>query len=174
MEYRPYYFAREWVHLGHQVQIVAASYSHYRAKQPQVGKLTRLDETIDGILYTWFKTFTYSGNGIGRVFNITSFIGRLFREGRHIARMLKPDIVIASSTYPMDIWPAHHIASIINAKLVYEVHDLWPLSPIELGDMSKLHPFIMLVQAAENYAYHYADAVVSILPRVRDYMIRVE
>ena len=55
-------------------------------------------------------------------------------------------------------------------SLVYEVHDLWPLSPMELGSMSKWHPFIMLVQAAEDYAYRNADVVVSMLPKVREYM----
>jgi glycosyltransferase involved in cell wall biosynthesis len=41
---------------------------------------------------------------------------------------------------------------------------------MELGRMSKWHPFIMLVQAAENYAYRYADTVVSMLPKVHDYV----
>lgn len=47
---------------------------------------------------------------------------------------------------------------------------MWPLSPIELGGMHRRHPFIMLVQAAEDYAYRHADAVVSLLPKVREYM----
>jgi glycosyltransferase involved in cell wall biosynthesis len=54
--------------------------------------------------------------------------------------------------------------------LVYEVHDLWPLSPIELSGMSPRHPFIVLVQAAENAAYRDADIVVSMLPKVHAYM----
>jgi glycosyltransferase involved in cell wall biosynthesis len=70
----------------------------------------------------------------------------------------------------MDIWPARRIATLAGAKLVFEVHDLWPLSPMELGGMSKRHPFIMLVQAAEDYAYRHADAVVSMLPKVRQYI----
>ena len=37
MEFRPYYLAREWVRAGHRVQILAASYSHVRARQPEVG-----------------------------------------------------------------------------------------------------------------------------------------
>jgi glycosyltransferase involved in cell wall biosynthesis len=170
MEYRPYYLAREWARLGHQVQIVAASESHVRARQPQLSRQSRLDETIDGIQYTWFKTPAYDGNGIGRVCNMASFVGRLFREGGRIARTFQPDVVIASSTYPMDIWPAHRIARMAWAKLVFEVHDLWPLSPMELGGMSRRHPFIMLVQAAEDYAYRHADLVVSMLPEVRAYM----
>lgn len=170
MEYRPYYFAREWVRLGHRVQIVASDHSHVRARQPQLAGLSRLDETIDGIGYTWFKTPDYSGNGIKRVLNMFSFVSRLYREISMLVRSFTPDIVIASSTYPMDIWPAHRIAKIFGARLVFEVHDLWPLSPMELGGMSKWHPFIMLVQEAEDYAYRNADVVVSMLPKVREYM----
>ena len=43
MEFRPYYLAREWVRAGHRVQIVAADFSHVRARQPAAG-----DEVIDG------------------------------------------------------------------------------------------------------------------------------
>jgi glycosyltransferase involved in cell wall biosynthesis len=170
MEYRPYYMAREWVRKGNKVQIVASDQSHVRTKGPQLAGESRLVESIDGIQYTWFKTPIYSGNGISRVRNMASFVGRLYREARHLASSFKPDIVIASSTYPMDIWPARRIAKLAKAKLVFEVHDLWPLSPMELGGMSAWHPFIMLVQAAEDYAYSHADVVISMLPQVREYM----
>lgn len=87
-----------------------------------------------------------------------------------MVKELKPDVVIASSTYPMDIWVAKRIAKKSGAKLVFEVHDLWPLSPIELGGISPKHPFMLLCQAAENYAYKHADVVVSMLPKVHDHM----
>lgn len=170
MEYRPYYLAREWVRLGHVVQIVGSSQSHIRSRQPQLAGHHRLDETIDGIQYTWFETPQYVGNGIGRVRNMSSFVSRLYFESKRLAAEFRPDVVIASSTYPMDIWPAHRIAKLANAKLVFEIHDLWPLTPMELGGMSKWHPFIMLLQAAEDYAYRHADAVVSMLPKVRQYV----
>jgi glycosyltransferase involved in cell wall biosynthesis len=170
MEYRPYYLAREWLRLGHVVQIIGSSQSHIRSLQPQLAGQTRLDETIDGIQYTWFETPLYFGNGIGRVRNMSSFVSRLYRESKRLAAAFRPDVVIASSTYPMDIWPAHRIAKLANAKLVFEIHDLWPLTPMELGGMSKWHPFIMLLQAAEDYAYRHADAVVSMLPKVREHV----
>ncbi|WP_317201071.1 glycosyltransferase family 4 protein [Janthinobacterium sp.] len=170
MEYRVYYLAREWVRLGHKVQVLASAQSHVRARQPQLQGRARLDEVLDGIAYTWFETPAYQGNGVGRVRNMAAFVWRLFREGRRLARTFRPDVVIASSTYPMDIWPARRIARMAGATLLFEVHDLWPLSPMELGAMSKWHPFILLVAAAERYAYRHADVVVSMLPKVRDYM----
>lgn len=170
MEYRPYYMAREWIRTGHRVRIVACAYSHVRARQPQMAGQYRFEEVIDGIEYTWFAAPAYSGNGIGRVCNIAAFIGPLYREGRRIVQAFRPDVVIASSTYPMDIWPAHRMAKLAGAKLVFEVHDMWPLSPMELAGMPRRHPFIMLIQAAEDYAYRHADVVVSLLPKVREYM----
>lgn len=171
MEYRPFYMAREWVRAGHKVRIVAADRSHIRAVTPDLKQQSRMDELIDGVSYTWLKTPEYDGNGFGRVKNMASFVSQLYSSARSWANAEKPDVVIASSTYPMDIWAAKRIADMAKAKLIFEVHDLWPLSPIELGNMSRWHPFIMLVQAAEDYAYRHSDLVVSMLPNVREYMM---
>jgi glycosyltransferase involved in cell wall biosynthesis len=176
MEFRPFYLAREWVRLGHRVRIVASSQSHIRAQAPDMKGRARLDETIDGVDYTWFATPAYRGNGLKRILNMLSFVWRLLREGRALAQdehnrqHARPDVVIASSTYPLDIWPARRIARLAGARLLFEVHDLWPLSPMELGGYSRWHPFIMLLQAAENYACRHADAIVSILPKVRTHL----
>jgi glycosyltransferase involved in cell wall biosynthesis len=165
MEYRPFYLAREWVRLGHRVQIVAATYSHVRTRQPEAG-----DEVIDGIAYRWLATPSYQGNGVGRVKNIVAFLRQVWADAPRLAREFKPDVVIASSTYPMDIWAARRIAKLARAKLVFEVHDLWPLSPIELSGMSPWHPFALVCQSAENAAYRDADVVVSMLPKVHEHM----
>lgn len=74
----------------------------------------------------------------------------------------------------MDIWVAHRIVAGAPAGLALQagvrVHDLWPLSPIELGGMSPKHPFIRLCQAAETTLHRHADVVVSMLPKVYDHM----
>jgi glycosyltransferase involved in cell wall biosynthesis len=165
MEYRPYYLAREWMRVGHRVQMLAADFSHVRSTQPPPG-----DEQVDGIAYRWYATPPYRGNGLGRVKNIWAFLRAVWADTPRLVRECRPDVVIASSTYPMDIWVARRLARRAGAKLVYEVHDLWPLSPIELSGMSRRHPFIVLVQAAEDAAYKHADHVISMLPRVHDYM----
>lgn len=169
MEFRPFYMAREWVRAGHKVQIVAASHSHIRARQPKLDGAV-LDECIEGIAYRWYATPGYQGNSAGRVRNMLSFMWALWRDAHRLAHDFRPDVVIASSTYPMDIWPARRIARLAGAKLLFEVHDLWPLSPMELGGMSRWHPFIVWVQLAEDYAYRRADKVISMLPKALDYM----
>lgn len=169
MEFRPYYLAREWVRAGHEVLIVAASYSHVRAVQPQLHGLPR-EEVIDGIRYRWLPTPYYGGNGVGRLRNILSFLRQLRGDAYRLTREFRPDAVIASSTYPMDVWVARKLARLAKAKLVYEVHDLWPLSLIELAGMSPRHPFAMLCGKAEADAYRDADRVVSMLPCVHEHM----
>lgn len=169
MEYRPYYLAREWKQLGHEVTVIASSESHVRTVKPEIhGGVTQ--GLVDGVPYIWLRTPKYQGNGAGRAINIFAFVSQLFRHGRRIAHDLRPDVVIASSTYPLDNVPARRIASLSGAKLVYEVHDLWPLSPIELGGLSPRHPFIRLMQWAEDYAYARADKVVSMLPKAAAHM----
>ena len=170
MEYRPFYLAREWVRAGHPVRILAASESHVRGRRPDLGGASVRHEQDEGIDYVWYRTPAYQGNGLGRMRNILSFLRKVGRDAGAIARDFRPDVVIASSTYPMDIWVARRLARLAGARLVYEVHDLWPLSPMELGGMSRWHPFILLVQAAEDSAYRHADVVVSMLPRVHAYM----
>ena len=165
MEFRPYYVTKGWVKLGHEVLIVGGSYSHLRKVQPQ-----SCEEMIDDMRYRWVKVNPYKGNGIGRIISMFSFVTKLYCNYRRYLRNFKPDIVIASSTYPLDIYPAYRIARHYHAKLIYEVHDLWPLSPMELGGYSKKHPFIRIMQKAEDDCYRYADAVVSMLPKAEEHM----
>jgi len=127
-------------------------------------------EFIDGIRYCWFQTPKYSGNGSWRALNILIFLIQLVGHRRMLARFAQTGSVIASSTYPFDVVVARSIARAAKADLTYEVHDLWPLSPIELGKMPVKHPFIRLVQWAENFAYRHADLVISVLPLAEPYM----
>jgi glycosyltransferase involved in cell wall biosynthesis len=129
------------------------------------------EEEIDGVRYVWLRTPGYHGNGVRRALNMFSFVGRLLAHRTGVVGRARPGVVIASSTYPLDILPAAAIARAHGARLIFEVHDLWPLTPIELGGMSRRHPFVMLLQWAEDFAYRRADVVVSMLPNAKDYMV---
>jgi glycosyltransferase involved in cell wall biosynthesis len=169
MEYRPFYLAREWVRLGHEVTIVASSYSHVRTK-PVVANGLFTEEYIDGIRYVWLKSTPYEGNGLLRVFSMLEFVSLLYMSTPKLLEPGKPDLVIAASTYLLDILPAHFVARKHGAKLVQEIRDLWPLTPMLLADMSKWHPFIMALHWIEGFGYRNADYVVSSLANADLYM----
>lgn len=168
MEFRPYYLAREWVKQGHNVTIIAASFSHLRQHNPEVVKDFQ-EEDFEGIKYVWFKTPEYGGS-LARIKNMITFVWKLKKNSKRIAKNYQPDLVIAGSCYPLDNYSAHKIAKLSGAKYTYEVRDIWPLSPMLIGGYSKYHPFIWVMQKAEDYAYKHVDKVISLLWNAEEHM----
>jgi glycosyltransferase involved in cell wall biosynthesis len=72
------------------------------------------------------------------------------------------DVVVASCPPPLIIYSAYYLARRNKARLVYDIRDLWPLTLKELGGHSASHPFIWLMQKAENFACRNADLVTSV------------
>lgn len=170
MEFRPYYLSREWVKMGHKVSVVAGDYSHLRNTNPSVSRDFET-ETIDGIEYVWIKTGEYEGNGVKRAMTMERFVRKLYSHAGMIAKRWKPDAVIASSTYPLDTWSAQRIARKAGAKYIHEFHDLWPATLYEVGGMSRKHPFVVLMQIAENSACRHCDSCVALAPYAKDYLV---
>jgi glycosyltransferase involved in cell wall biosynthesis len=171
MEFRPYYLASEWKRAGYNVCIVSADYSHLRQQNPEIRSTGDIQD-IDGIKFYWIKTNIYRSNGKARFISILKFCLSLMLLAKRIGRKFMPDFVIASSTYPFDIFPAKRIADFTHAKLIHELHDMWPLSLIELGGMGEKHIFVKLVKKAEKYIYNNIDAEISILANTKDYMVK--
>ena len=180
MDFRPYYLAREWVKMGHNVRIVAGDYSHLRQKNPEVCKDFQ-EEVIDDINYTWIKTGKYEGNGVVRAFTMFRFVYKLRANAGMIAEKWRPEVVITSSTYPLDTYAGQKIKKKTRkqgirqgkgATLIHEVHDMWPATLYEVGGMSKWNPFVVLMQIAENSAYRHCDKCVSLLPYAEEYMLK--
>lgn len=108
MEFRPFYFAREWVKNGNRVDIIAADYSHLRNKNPKVINDFQ-EEIIDGIHYHWIKSSKYEGNGVKRALTMFSFVFKLRLKAKWIAKRFEPDVIICSSTYPLDTYVGQKI-----------------------------------------------------------------
>jgi glycosyltransferase involved in cell wall biosynthesis len=163
MEFRPYFLAKVWIELGHEVTVVGSSFSHVRVKQPRTKGLVS-EENIDGIKYIWLYGMPYVGSGINRAINILQY---LFLSVTLLPKKLCKDfdIIITSSTYPLDIFPALVAKrSSKNALLVFEPHDLWPMALTELGGMSTKHPFVLINSAAEKIACKKSDIIISMHP----------
>lgn len=162
MEFRPFYMAREWVKMGHDVTVLGAQFSHLRKKNPDVSR--DFDEEFDeGVRFLWFRSNSYKSNGVKRFYSMVRFSHKLKKYAKRLASE-GYDAVIASSTYPMDNYGARKIANLCNAKQIYEIHDLWPLSLMVMGNVGPKNPLIMYIQKAEDFAFKNADKIVSILP----------
>lgn len=169
MEFRPYYLARHWQRMGHKVMIVAAGFSHLRQKNP---KLLRGYERgrVEGVDYLFIKTPPYSSNGYDRLINMGAFLSGVMNAAAPLSDNFAPDVVLSSSTYPFDAYPARMIAQRAGGIHIHEVHDLWPMTLIDLYGFSPLNPAMVSMQTAEDFALSKADKVVSMLPGVGMYM----
>ncbi len=170
MEFRPYYMAREWVRMGYRVDILAADYSHLRMNNPKIDH--DFSCTVeDGIRYHWVHTRTYEGNGASRAITMAQFLSKTWCAAKKIAKRYKPDVIITSSTYPLDTYVGQRLRRYCKgSRLIHEVHDMWPATLIEVGGMSRFHPFCIAMQIGENSAYKHSDAVVSLPPLTEPYM----
>lgn len=169
MEFRPWLMAREWQKLGHTVTVVAADFTHLRRQNFEVLRsFTEVD--VDGVPYVVLKTPHYQGNAVGRGLNIASFCLQLSAHAGKMARCYQPDAVIASSTYPVDIYAASKIARKAGARLYFELHDLWPLTPMVMGNLPWWNPLILLLQGGENAAFSRSRKIISILPDADQYI----
>jgi len=83
----------------------------------------------------------------------------------------KPDYIVVSSMPIFPILTGHRLRKKFNAKrLIFEIRDLWPLTPMYLAGYKKSHPFIMLLAWVEKFGYKKADYIVSLLPNANKYI----
>lgn len=160
MTFRHYYLAKEFVNQGNNVTIVTASYSHFLNKFPEMGNKTYKTEEIEGITYLWIKVIKYSKSfDKKRVLKWFEFMSKLFFISKYLDA--KPDIIICSPTAPFSILPAYYLSKKYDAKLIFEVRDIWPLTLVEVGGFSIKHPLIRLMSWFEKFALNKSDIIVS-------------
>jgi len=168
MNYRHYYLAKEFISRGYNVTIVSASYSHLLSEYPKVDK-TYTEEDIDGITYLWIKVNKYKSSfDKKRVLKWFEFTSKLFFISKKLP--YKPDFVIWSATEPFSILSSYYLAKKNNAKFIYEVKDIWPLTLINLGSFSEKHPLIKAMYWLQDFALKKADIVVSNLQNYSTYI----
>lgn len=168
MNYRPYFFGREFASAGHSVVVVSGSFSHQFVEFPTTsGRYTR--EAVDGMEYVWVRVPRYSGsNDRKRVLSWFSYAAAV--PGLAKLGLPNPNVIVVSSPVPYPIWPAARLARQFGAVLAFDVRDIWPLSLTALGGYKTGHPFIRFTQAAEDFAYRHADLVTSSMPGALEHM----
>lgn len=169
MVIRNYNWARALADKGHKITIVASAYSHSRHNNPQtVGLVSK--EVIEGIQYVWLW---------GPKYNAKSNFMRIISMGIYCMQLYFPysffkfkyDAIIVSCPPPFTVYPAVRLSRKLKSKLVYDIRDLWPLTPKLLGGYSDSHPLIRAMQHAECYGLRYADVTTAVPHNSKRYLV---
>jgi glycosyltransferase involved in cell wall biosynthesis len=152
---RSYEFARRFAAGGHEVRMVTAG---------------RGRRTVDGIevvgvpgAYSDYMTATR----LSYPRRIAAFLG--FAAGATLAvlRSPRPDVIYATSPPLTMALPALLGALRHRAPFVFEVRDLWPEAPIQMGALR--NPLLRAAaRALERLVYRRAATVVALSPGIRD------
>ena len=165
---RHFYLAEELAKLGYKVYLIAANNHHLLRNAPDLKERYYFDNSR-GFTFVWIDMPSYAeAHSKQRVFNWFLFPWRLQKLTKLIPD--KPDAIISSSPSPFAFLGAERLAKKFKAKLFFEVRDIWPLTLIELGGYSPKHPFIRLMQWAEDRAYQKSDGVISNLKNSVEHM----
>lgn len=169
---RHYDFARELISRGHKVTIIASSF-HYISQTESAGtaKGNWKREEVDGVEFVWLPVPAYSGNGARRIVNLLYFALAVCWWSPFKSRS-QPDVVIGSSPSPFAALAAERLARRHGVPFILEIRDLWPQSLVDVGRISKLHPFVLALSMLERYLYRHADHIVTLLPDAREDMVK--
>ena len=165
---RHYYLGQYWKKMGYEVKIISGSFNHVFNKFPETsGRYTIEDQ--DGITFCWVQSPTYRPLSLMRFWSMLIFAFRIYRLP--IDKLMKPDIIIVSSMPIFPILPAYHLKKKLKARmLVFEVRDLWPLTPRYLGGYRGWNPMIIILKWFERFAYRRSDKIVSLMPNPQHYI----
>lgn len=152
---RSYEFARRFVARGHRVSMVTAGSGSSEVEGIEV-------EGVRGA-YSDYMTAT----ALSYPRRIAAFLG--FAAGATLAalRAPRPDVIYATSPPLTMALPALAASLRHRAPLVFEVRDLWPEAPIQMGALR--NPLLRaLARALERFVYRRAAAVIALSPGIRD------
>jgi glycosyltransferase involved in cell wall biosynthesis len=159
---RWYELARRWVAEGHRVTVVTSVYD--KSDLAVTGLWS--DQEIDGIRVITINTRLSNRHGFIR--RILSF-GIFAALSSWFALRLKFDVVIASSG-PLSVALPGLLARWFRKRpLVFEIRDLWPAVPFELGILK--NPIaVHLARCLERFTYRSSTAVVALSPGMVPYI----
>lgn len=153
---RSYWIAKELVKRGHHVTMITSANKRHAPG--------RVD--VDGIEVVYIKNPAYS-NYVSTLKKVWSFVAFIWNSYKTAAKEKDIDIVFATST-PLTIGAvALWLKKSKKWKYVFEVRDLWPEFPIEIGAI-KNKIVIKLLRSFEKRIYEKAEHVVALSPGMKE------
>lgn len=167
-----YDLARRLVEKGHCVTFFAAGFSHYKFQEVRLrpGETFRVDR-YDGVRFVWLKTPAYRVNNWKRIANMLSFAWRAYWIARR--RGERPDIIIGTTFHPFSALAAYAISIVKGRPFVLDVGDLWPLTVIQFGKLSRTSTIAIALGALEKFLARKATRIMTNLSGGADYYSRL-
>jgi glycosyltransferase involved in cell wall biosynthesis len=165
---RSYEFARRWVEAGHAVTMITSA-SENSALSTQGQRIAR--QTIDGIDVLVIDT-SYSNYMSFRRRIVAFFAFMVWATWVGLRYVGRVDVVFATST-PLTVGiPGYLLSRWKRAPFVFEIRDLWPEVPIQIGALR--NPLsIALARGLERFLYRAAVCVVTLSPGMYDALVQM-
>lgn len=158
---RSYWFSKELVGRGHQVIMITST----NKAHPNSGRIT-----IDGIDVIYVKN-EYSNyfSPLMKVWSFIKFVGLSIKQA---SKEKNVDLVYATST-PLTVgFVALWLRWKKGWKYIFEVRDLWPEFPIQIGAIKNPF-FIWLLRKFEKKIYDKAEFIVTLSPGMEAGVLKV-
>lgn len=152
---RSYWISRELVRRGHKVTIITSS---------NVGEEV-CKKDIDGIHVIYLKNdYNNYMSAPRKVWSFVNFLRKAIKEG---TKQKDVDLVFATST-PLTVgYVALRLKAKKHWKYVFEVRDLWPEFPIQIGAI-KNPLLIKLLRMFEKRIYDKSEHVIALSPGMKE------
>lgn len=177
---RHYSLAREVMKLGdYKVTVINGSFDHLTPHFAEGAKWgARLQSPIlrnyDGVDFYTLPTPYYEGNAsLGRLKNMRAFYKNAMKYlSPHNPTLIgKPDIIIGSTVHPLAAYAGYKLSQLYNVPFVYEVRDLWPLTLVEIGKISRYNPISLIFGYLDKKMAKAARLIITTAPLMKNYYI---
>ena len=168
---RHHSLACELISRNHKVHIIASSFNHATLTETCLygHNETSKCRIENGVPFVWIKTTPYKGNSLSRILNMLCYSIRV-EDIYRIHDIDKPDIIIGSSPHPFAAYSAARLSSKLKIPFILEIRDLWPATLVDLGKISAMHPFVIVLKKLESHLYRSANKIITLLPGLFDYL----
>jgi len=158
---RVHEFAREWVHLGHEVTVLTAFPHHPTGvkRREDRGVLTRR-ESLDGI--DVIRAYVYAAANRGtlrRMLSYASFMLSASLVGS--LRAARPDLVLATSPQLLCAAAGYALSLRFGVPFVFELRDLWPESILAVEVMRE-NAIVRGLKRLAAFLYARATRIVAV------------
>ncbi len=156
---RSYYLAKGLLQYGHEVEVITA----HNEKAA--------DQSIEGINVHYLPV--YYDNKLGVLSRITAFLKFVVLASRKAVKLPKADVNYVIST-PLSIGLiALFLRSFRKTPYIFEIGDLWPEAPIQLGYV-KNTILKKTLYWFEKQVYHNAKNIVAMSPDIERYVLKTQ